>query len=76
MLRHPARAFPGVLLQGDTLYILYKQANLACSEVGPGAPGYEELDDLRNKLQLYLDHYKSVLKEHGMKLPFFEAPLP
>ena len=73
IMRHPGRKFPGVLIQGDTLYILCRQADQACSEVGRGAPGYDELDDLRNALWSYLNHYKSTLQQHEMKLPFFEG---
>jgi hypothetical protein len=72
VLRHPGRAVPGVLVQGDSLYVLCQRADLACKEVGRGAPGYDELNDLRNTLWLYLNHYKATLMEHGIALPFSE----
>jgi hypothetical protein len=73
IMRHPGRNFPGVLIQGDTLYNLCRQADLACSEVARGQPQYEELNDLRNALWSYLNHYKATLLQHGMKLPFYEV---
>jgi hypothetical protein len=76
VMRHPSRAFPGVLVQGDSLYILFRQADSACKEIGEDAPGYYELNDLRDTLWSYLNHYKATLAEHGMKLPFYEQQLP
>jgi len=72
VMRHPGRRFPGVLVQGDSLYILCRKADEACTEVGRGAPGYEELNELRNSLWSYLNHYKVTLAEHNIPLPFFE----
>jgi hypothetical protein len=72
VLRHPDRVFPGVLAQGDSLYILCQRADSACKEVGRGAPGYDELNDLRNTSWSYLNHYKVTLIEHGVALPFSE----
>lgn len=73
IMRHPGRNFPGVLIQGDTLYNLCRQADQACSDVGRGKPGYDELNDLRNALWSYLNHYKATLLQHEMKLPFSEG---
>jgi hypothetical protein len=44
----------------------------ACSLMNKHGPGYEELNDLRNKLWERLNHYKSVLAESGIPLPFTE----
>ena len=75
VMRHPDRRFPGVLIQGDSLYALCTQADEACtsakSQLSQGA--YQELNELRNALWGYLNHYKSVLGEHQMQLPFSEA---
>lgn len=76
VMRHPGRAFPGVLLQGDSLYGLCQRADLACRQVGRGEPGFAELNDLRNILWSYLNHYKATLQDHGMELPFSEHPAP
>lgn len=73
VLRHPGRKFPGVLVQGDTLYALWQQADEACAEVG-GEQLPEGLDELRSKLRALVDHYKVVLGAHGVPLPFYEKP--
>lgn len=70
VMRHPGRRFPGILVQGDSLHILCKEADRACEMVGHGSPGFEEVKDLRNTLWEYLNHYKVTLTEHSMKLPF------
>jgi hypothetical protein len=75
VLRHPGRAFPGVLIQGDSLHALCQRADLACQEVGQGTAGYPEVNKLRNALWSYLNHYRTALGEHGIKLPFDEQGL-
>lgn len=72
VLRHPDRKFPGVLVQGDTLYTLCQRADAACREMGRSSPGFEEGNDLRNALHSLLSYYKSVLGEHDIPLPFSE----
>ena len=72
VMRHPGRAFPRVLVQGDSLHVLCQRADLACEEVGRGKPGFGELNDLRSALWFYLNHYKATLLEHGIALPFSE----
>lgn len=74
VVRHPSRKFPGVLVQGDSLHALCAQADSVCIDAKRllSTDEYEELDDLRNKLWGYLNHYKSVLAEHDMSLPFSE----
>lgn len=72
IMRHPARRFPGLLLQGDTLHSLCVTADRVCSEIGSGQPGFEEADYLRTDLWEFLNHYIKVLKEEGLPLPFVE----
>ena len=76
VMRHPGRHFPGVLLQGDTLYSLCRAADRACQVAQRASDDdvYEELNEIRNRLWDLLNHYKSVLLEHQMQLPFSEAP--
>ena len=71
-IRHPGRALPGVLVQGDNLHALCWRADLACEKIGRGASGYDEANDLRNALWSYLSHYKVTLAEHELELPFSE----
>ena len=75
VMRHPGRRFPGVLIQGDSLYVLCAQADEACAAAKGqlDQDAYKELNELRNTLWGYLNHYKSVLSEHKMQLPFNEA---
>jgi hypothetical protein len=76
ILRHPGRRFPGILVQGDTLSALCDRADISCSSVRAqvDAETYFELNELRNHLWSFLTHYKLVLGEHGMPLPFADLP--
>lgn len=71
VLRYLGRKFPGVLVQGDTLYALFQQADEACAEMS-GTRLPEGLSELRGKLREMVDHYKLVLGVHGVPLPFHE----
>jgi len=75
VMRHPARAFPGALIQGDTLYILCRLADEAVvlARKGDLNDGTESLNKLRNALWDRLNHYKRTLAEHDIKLPFDET---
>ncbi|MCW5715154.1 MAG: hypothetical protein KIT43_11640 [Bauldia sp.] len=75
VLRHPGRAFPGVLVQGDSLHGLCQRADSACEKTGRDDPGFDDLNSLRNALQSLLTHYKATLAEHNIALPFSEEPL-
>lgn len=75
IMRHPDRKFPGVLVQGDTLSTFCASADAACREMGRSSPGFDEANDLRNALYSLLNHYKSVLGEHSVPLPFSDQPL-
>lgn len=76
VMRHPSRRFPGVLIQGDVLYSLCRRADIMCEQIGRGSPTFKEANELRNMLQGYLSHYKAVLAEHEIRLPFSETPIP
>jgi hypothetical protein len=72
VMRHPGRKFPGVLVQGDTLHVLCTRLDELCAaaraQLTEGE--YAELNELRNGLHAKLSHYKAVLGEHGIPLPF------
>jgi hypothetical protein len=76
ILRHPGRRFPGVLVQGDTLWTLCYRIDAACAHLrGQLDPqGFDELNEVRNALWSFLTHYKIVLGEHNIPLPFSEIP--
>jgi hypothetical protein len=77
VMRHPGRRFPGVLIQGDTLHSLCRRADAICAEMKAlsDTDHYQEANNLRNALWSYLSHYKAVLGEHEIPLPFSEIPL-
>lgn len=72
VMRHPSRKFPGSLMQGDTLYILCGRLDELCKNARGQLTedDYAELNDLRNALHDRLNHYKAVLGEHDLPLPF------
>jgi hypothetical protein len=78
VMRHPGRRFPGVLIQGDTLSVLCSKADVICAsgQQQLDADTYLELNDLRNYLWSVLLHYKTVLGEHDIPLPFSDRPPP
>jgi hypothetical protein len=76
VMRHPGRRFPGVLIQGDTLHSLCVSADSACAAARGvmSDDDFQSLNELRNQLWALLTHYKSVLDEHKIRLPFSETP--
>lgn len=76
ILRLNGRAQPDVLVGGQALWSLCEQADRACADRGSLTPAASAaINDLRNALWSYLTHYKAVLAEHDMGLPFSEFPL-
>ncbi|MEH6417077.1 DUF6959 family protein [Pseudomonas sp. CGJS7] len=75
IMRHPGRQFPGLLLQGDTLHSMYRQVDRVCAIAKTKLTEDEcdEIDELREWLYGYVEHYKQVLREHGIELPFYEG---
>lgn len=59
-----------MLIQGDTLFTLCAMADEACAKAGSN----KDLDRLRDSLFDLLLHYKIVLGEHDIGLPFDERP--
>jgi hypothetical protein len=72
IVRMPGRRFPGCVVQGDSLSILYVLARSICERVAGSAD--EELTgdaaDLLNQLGDRLKHYERVLAEHRIELPY------
>lgn len=48
VIRHPGRKFPGVLVQGDTLYSLCQRTDFACSKARArmDEEGFRELNEV------------------------------
>lgn len=72
IMKHPGRHYPGSLMQGDTLYILCRELDELCEEIKKG--NYDDAaycaNEIRNDLWDRLNHYQSVLIEHGFDVPF------
>lgn len=74
VMRHPNRHFPGVLLQGDTLYSICQRLDDICSKFKSDGQMevFEEINVIRNSMWERLSHYKSTLVKHGIQIPFSE----
>jgi hypothetical protein len=81
VMRFPGRAFPGVLIQGDSLSILYGLAEAIyqqCKSIGIPEGNIDDAPDtiadtaheLVNLLSGYLLNYEIVLKQHNIRLPY------
>jgi len=69
----PDRVFPGVVVQGDSLYSLWESARRV-AEVAKGTPAEEEAHDLSEELHSVLRSYMLVLGEYEIPLPFSYIP--
>ena len=76
VIRHPGRQFPGSLIQGDSLHILCSRIDEAMRALD--ANDLEEargcMMEVSDSLHGRLAHYKEILSEHGIGLPFYEKP--
>ena len=73
VLRRPERKFPGVLVQEDTLHSLRCAADSLVDPVSQSsADAQAELEFLRVTLRVLVAHYKAVMRDHGLPLPFSE----
>ncbi|ALN59061.1 hypothetical protein GLE_3717 [Lysobacter enzymogenes] len=68
-----SRAFPGVLLQGDTLYTMYCRAQHALAGLDPATDEdeYDTLADLVEHLGECLGIYERTLARCGYSLPYY-----
>jgi len=73
VMRHPGRKFPGMLIQGDTLYSLSRMAAGALAAAQPGSDQWYELKNLTDALRSRVDLYARVMREHGLELPFVDG---
>ncbi len=76
VMKHPGRNYPGVLIQGDTLYSYCQSLDEACRDLKSKniEEAFDEINVIRNALWGKLNHYKAVLGEHNIELPFSEVP--
>ncbi len=73
--RHPGRAYPGVLIQGDSLRIILSDIDEIIEEVRTGNPRSAEecAGSLREKIADLLCHYERALDQHGVNLPYVDV---
>lgn len=72
VIRLPGRAFPGVLIQGDTLASLFQIARDA-ERLTPKDSASDLADavtELRERLEATLVWYEHALSNAGMQLPY------
>ena len=77
VMRHPGRRFPGILIQGGTLYTICARLDELCvaTRGAIDQDTFDELNDLREELRLHLTHYKSILLDRWSFLsPMHRAP--
>jgi len=73
IMRHPRRKFPGMLIQGDSLFALSQMAATALAGAEPDSDHWHDLKELADDLQSRVDFYSQVMREHGLKLPFSDG---
>jgi hypothetical protein len=79
IVRMPGRNFPGCVVQGDSLCILYHRALDVLSRVKTTHSDSELIDDATELVEMLggrLDHYESVLRESGFELPYVRRRIP
>lgn len=72
VLKLPTRAFPGVLIQGDSLSILHRTAERALDALtdDESAEAREHLIELHRLLTGYRAAYERAMREAGLSLPY------
>jgi hypothetical protein len=73
VIRHPGRKFPGMLIQGDSLFNLSRMAAAALAGAEPETDHWYDLKELADDLQSRVKFYAQVMRENGLELPFFDG---
>ena len=68
IVRMPGRKFPGVVVQGDSLHMLWTYARDISKDVA-GSAG-SDAKELLDRLSELIAVYERALKAHGMRLPY------
>jgi|JI10StandDraft_1071094.scaffolds.fasta_scaffold601870_2 hypothetical protein len=67
------RAFPGVVIQGDSLCSLYIKADkIFQNMLVDGATNLDDIEFIRDSLRSYLSIYESTLQDRGIDLPYIK----
>ncbi|MEO1623463.1 MAG: hypothetical protein AAFU53_20850 [Cyanobacteria bacterium J06632_3] len=73
------RRFPGVLIQGDTLFTLYCLLEKTLSELKAKTPADDdesvvvELEERLEGLKFTLESYEEALTAHGYQIPYVRS---
>jgi hypothetical protein len=72
VVRMPGRRFPGIVVQGDSLSILYGLATsiLNHASVTDNLELVDEARELRELLENRLKFYETILQKHSINLPY------
>jgi hypothetical protein len=69
------RSYPGVVIQGDSLFSLYRSAEKLLSSVNSDSDNYDydAAEFLRDSLKEYVSAYEEALGKKGMELPYVKS---
>lgn len=72
VVRLPARQFPGVVMQGDSLAILCDELRRALASIGAGehADAGDQLGVVLERLESVKAGYEAALAAHSIPLPY------
>ena len=72
IVQMPGRTFPGIVIQGDTLFSLIQGLRMMTREFkqAKNEEGYYEALGMAEILQGHLQHYEDVLVSRGSILPY------
>jgi len=76
IVRMSSRRFPGVVIQGDSLYTFFFEA-MALVEALANCEDEETFLtalEMAERLETHLLHYEETLQHHGISLPYFRDP--
>ncbi len=72
VVRLPERKFPGVVVQGDSLWSIFSLAQEAKQALAEGqtVDAQQSLSELCEHLGAVVRQYEKLLGEHGIELPY------
>ncbi len=72
VVKLPYRAYPGIVIQGDTLNALYQDIAKVVARLRDGGPAdlAEDLSWVEERLGEALAYYETVLQENEVDLPY------
>lgn len=70
VVRLPNRQHPGVVIQGDSLKILFDLADEICDLADTPGELRDVAEELRDNLRGRLEAYEKALRAHGLDLPY------